>query len=231
MNIIRNEKTIKRNAQIGKITSIVSLAVLGGGMYITFKQPDKVSLALTALLVGFLLSQVGIYFTNRWGRSPRPDEQVDTALKGFNKQYSLYHYITPASHVLVGPAGVWVIITKSISGTITYDSEKGRWKKKGGGLLSIYLKIFAQESIGRPDLEISSETEALQRYLVKQLPDREIPIRATLVFTHPDVDVQVADAPNPTLHAKKLKDYLRKAAKGNPISSNDVEAVQEVLEK
>jgi len=230
MKIIRNEKLIKRNATLGKVISIVSLAILGGGMFITFRQPEQVGLSLSALMVGFILSQIGIYYTNRWGRSPRPDEQIDAALKGFGKQYNLYHYTTRTSHVLVGPAGVWVLIPKHQRGTITYN--KKRWRKRGGGILSAYMTVFAQEGLGRPELEIASEADALLRQLKKRLPEdyESPPIEAALVFTHPDVNIQANEAPNPTLYAKKLKDYLRKVSKEKPISAVDVQTIKDALD-
>ncbi|MGD2156703.1 MAG: hypothetical protein PVG14_04815 [Anaerolineales bacterium] len=197
-------------------------------MYITFARPDLFSLSIGALLVGFILSQIGIYFTNRWGRRPRPDEHLDQALKGLNKQYKLFHYETPASHLLVGPAGVWVLLPKNQRGTITY--QKKRWRQKGGGLLLSYLKIFAQEGLGRPDLEIQSETEAVNRFLEDKLADSEVPpIRAALVFTHPDVEVEADDAPVPTLHALKLKDFIRKTAKSDPLSMEKVKTINDTL--
>src|SRR4030065_43049 len=76
-------------------------------------------------------------------------------------------------------AAIWVLIPRYQRGTITY--EKGRWRQKGGNL---YLKIFAQEGLGRPDLEIGGEVEAVTRYLKKLLPEREFPqIQAALIFT------------------------------------------------
>jgi len=230
MNIKRNEKLIKRNSTLGKIISIISLAILGAGMFITFRQPDQVGLSLSALMVGFILSQMGIYYTNRWGRSPRPDEQIDAALKGFGKQFNLYHYTTRASHVLVGPAGIWVLIPKHQKGTITYT--KKRWRKRGGGFLSAYLAIFAQEGLGRPEFEISSERDALQRQLKKLLPENyELPpIEAALIFTHPDVNIQAQDAPSPTLYAKKAKDFFRKISKEKPISEMDLKTIKDALD-
>ena len=230
MNIIRNEKLIKRNATLGKIISIVSLAILGAGMFITFRKPELVGLSLSALLVGFVLSQMGIYYTNRWGRSPRPDEQIDAALKGFGKQYSLYHYTTPASHVLVGAAGVWVLVPKHQRGTITYT--KKRWRKRGGGFLSAYMAIFAQEGLGRPEFEIASDVDALRRLLKKRLPeDYECPpIEAVLLFTHPEVDIQADEAPDLALSAKKLKVFLRKVSKERPISATDVDMIKDALD-
>jgi hypothetical protein len=228
MNIIRNEKLINRNARIGKITTFVSLGVLGVGMFVTFQQPELIMVSLGALLVGFLLSQVGIYYTNRWGRKPRPDEQIDMALKGFGKQYSLYHYATPAAHFLLGPAGLWVLIPKNQAGKITY--ERNRWRKRGGGVIAAYLSIFAQEGLGRPDLEIAAEIDSAQKYLKKLLPENEIPpIQAALIFSHPNADIQVGEAPFPTLHAKQAKNFFRKAAKNKPISMSTIEAIREVL--
>jgi hypothetical protein len=105
MEIISNDNLIKRNAHIGQITSILGLLVLAGGMFISFTRQELFYLSMISLVVGFALSQVGIYFGNRWGRRP-PDGQVNTALKG---AWSLAtcHYRTPTSHPLVGPK-VWV---------------------------------------------------------------------------------------------------------------------------
>ncbi len=230
MKVVFDEKLIKRNAKIGQILTIVSLATLGAGMFITFQRPDMLGISIGALLIGFLLSQVGIHFTNRWGRSPRPDEQISLALKGLDKRYALYHYQTPASHVLVGPAGVWVLIPKHQRGTITY--RKNRWKQSGGGIIQNYLKIFAQEGIGRPDLEIESDIEGVEKYLGKRLPEgTEIPeIQAALVFSHPEADIQADDAPVPTLLAKKLKDLIRKTGKGNSTSPEIYKQIQDAID-
>jgi len=119
MKIVIDEKLVNRNAKIGQIATIVSLVVLGGGMFLTFQKPEMIGVSIAALLVGFLLSQVGVSYTNRWGRSPRPDEQLSQALKGLDKRYTLYHYSTPVSHLLVGPAGLWIFFIKHQKGLIT----------------------------------------------------------------------------------------------------------------
>ncbi len=71
MKIIKNEKLIKRNGQIGQWTSIGALVILAAGMYISFQRPDLFNYAIIALLVGFIMTQVSMYFGNRWGRSGR----------------------------------------------------------------------------------------------------------------------------------------------------------------
>src|SRR6266508_2226155 len=155
MKIIKNEKLIKRNATIGNWTSLGALVVLGVGMYISMRRTDLFLYALIALLAGFTLTQVGMYMGNRYGRSPRPDEKLDAGLKGLPGDYTMYHYTTPVSHLLVGPAGVWIVLPYHQRGQVTF--KKDRWKISGGGFLQSYMRIFGQENIGRPDLEIESE--------------------------------------------------------------------------
>ena len=220
MNIYKDEIKIKRNARIGSAITLISLAVLGIGMYITFTKPELLYLSLLALFIGFILSQVGIFYTNRWGRKPRPDEMLDNALKGLDSKYSIYHFSSPVAHLLVGPAGVWNLIPKTQRGRIVF--EKKRWRQKGGGILQGYLRLFAQEGIGRPDLEIESDAERLRKFFEKHFPNLELPnIETALVFFHPEVEIEADNAPVPSLFGKKLKDYIRKVAKSTPIRRSD----------
>jgi hypothetical protein len=224
MEIHTNERLIKRNARIGQITSITGLAILAGGMIISFTRPEMFSISLVALLIGFGLSQIGIYFGNRWGRRPRPDEVLDTSLKGLDGRYSIYHYTTPTSHLLVGPAGVWVLMPRHQAGTITYDENKNRWRQQGGNL---YLKIFAQENLGRPDLEVGSEIHAIASFLEERLGEEKVPeVSAALVMTNEKCVVDADNAPAPTLEEKKLKDFIKKTAKSKPISLDLVKEIQ-----
>jgi hypothetical protein len=229
MRSVTNHKLIKRNARIGQYTSLGALAVLGIGLLITFKMPDKFIYSMAALLLGFFLSQVGIYFGNRWGRSPRPDETIDRNLKGLGREYTIYHYVTPVSHLLVGPAGLWVLLPYHQGGTITY--EKKRWHLRGGGFIQSYLRIFGQENIGRPDLEAGTEVEALKRHLQRILPEGSaVPeVNAALLFTNPKVNMIAEDTPLPALNPKDLKDFMRAKSKQSPVGTLVLETVKNAL--
>lgn len=221
MKIIKNEKLINRNAKIGRYTSFVGLAVLGVGMWITFAKPELVQWSWASLFFGFILSQVGIYFGNRWGRRPRPDEHLDAALKGMDDRWTLIHYQAPAEHLLFGPGGMWMLKTYHQAGKLIYDQNKKRWKMTGGGFGQAYLRIFAQENIGRPDLEIESETRALLSYLKKKAPELEPPeVKVALVMTNDktDIDEEILDAPAIPVAAKKLKETIRKLSKEGGIA-------------
>ena len=228
MKIIKNEKLIKRNSKIGQYTSLGALGVLGVGMYISFTRPELFVWAVGALLLGFTLTQVGMYFGNRWGRSPRPDEKLDSGLKGLHKEFNIYHWTTPVAHLLVGPAGIWVLLPYHQRGQVTY--RKDRWKMVGGGFMQNYMRLFGQEGIGRPDLEAESEIKSIYKVLANEMEEGEIPeIKAVLVFTTEGVDIDAEDAPLPALPIKKLKDFIRQKTKENPITVEELEKVKAVL--
>ncbi|HET6595710.1 MAG TPA: hypothetical protein VFG81_08810 [Anaerolineales bacterium] len=229
MKIIKNETLIKRNAKIGQWTSLAALAVLGGGMYLSFTRPELFVYSLVALLLGFTLTQVGMYMGNKFGRSPRPDEKLDAGLKGLPNEFVMYHYTTPASHLLVGPAGVWVVMPYHQRGEAEY--RKNRWRMRGGGFLQSYMRIFGQESLGRPDLEIENEIQSIKKHLLKQMDDSEIPeINALMVFTNDDVVIEAEGSPFPAMKLKQLKDFLRQKAKEKKLPAETLNRLKTVLE-
>jgi hypothetical protein len=228
MKIIKNETLIKRNSKIGQWTSLAALIVLGGGMYLSLTRTDLFGYSLAALLLGFMLTQVGMYMGNRYGRSPRPDEKLDAGLKGLPNEFAMYHYVTSASHLLVGPGGIWVLLPYHQRGQVTY--KKNRWKMSGGGFLQGYMRIFGQENIGRPDLEVEGEMNAVKKHLAKQLGEAEIPeVNALMVFTSDDVTIDAEGAPVPAMKLKEIKEFFRKKAKEKLISAAQLAAVKAAL--
>jgi hypothetical protein len=228
MNIIRNEKLIKRNARIGQWTSIGALGVLGVGMYISMQRTDLFVYSISALILGFTMTQVGMYFSNRWSRSPRPDEQLDAALKGLPGDTTIYHYTAPAPHLLVGPGGAWILLPFHQRGKVTY--YRNRWRLTGGGFMQTYMTIFGQEGIGRPDLELASEIDSVRKHLAKHLDEAEIPeIRGALVFLNDQIEIDAADAPMPALKARQLKDFIRQRAKDRAIGALTLQKIKAAL--
>ncbi len=228
MKIIKNEKLIERNGKIGNWTSLAALAVLGVGMYISIVRTDLFVYALVALLIGFTLTQIGMYMGNRYGRKPRPDEKLDAGLKGLPGEFTMYHYTTPASHLLVGPAGVWLLMPYHQRGKVAF--KKNRWQMSGGGFLQSYMRIFGQESLGRPDIEIDNEIRGLRNYLAKHMDETDIPeIRPLMVFTADDVEIEGEGATIPALKLKQLKDFIRQKAKESKFPVITITALNEVL--
>ncbi len=229
MRVITNEKFIARNARIGRWASMAALIILGAGVYLTFAHPELVVWTFVALIVGFMLSQVGIYFSSRWAKPPRIDQQITKALKGLSREYTLYHYSTPASHLLVGPAGIFVFIPRYQRGKITYS--KGKWRQHGGPFLW-YLRLFAQEGIGRPDLEIEAETKAVRKALEAIFEDTDElpPITPILVFTNPQAEVDAENAPVPTLKIEDLKKFLKPFLKSRKLTAEQLKRIRNAFE-
>jgi len=228
MKIIKNEKLIKRNSTIGNWTSLGALVVLGLGMYISLTRTDLFVYALVALLVGFTLTQIGMYMGNRYGRSPRPDEKIDAGLKGLSGDFTLYHYTTPASHLLVGPAGVWLLMPYHQRGQVTF--RKNRWQMSGGGFLQSYMRIFGQESLGRPDIEINNELNNLQKYFTRKMDDTSIPeINPLLIFTNDAVEIESEEAPVPAIKLKQAKEFIRQKAKERKLSPQAIVEINTAL--
>jgi len=230
MKIVSNPKKIERNYKIGLYTSLGSLGFLVGAVILTISgidRPDYTLYSFIAMATGLILSQVGVYFANRWGKSPRVDERISQGLKGLDDRYTLYHYTTPVPHLLTGPSGIWVLTPEYQSGTITY--EKNRYRQQGIGF---FARVVGQEGLGRPELEANSYKEDFQNYLKKSLPeDSQPPVHTIILFTNPKASVQVQDSPIPTMHVEKLKDFVRRKAKEEPANLNAVRQVQDLLPK
>ena len=213
MKIYSNDKLINRNRKIGNITSLGSIIVLGVGMFFSFKDKDGSYLAYTfgALILGFLLFQIGNFYMTKWGKSPRPDERLTAALKGLDDRYSLYHYVTPISHLLIGPAGVLCLVPYQQAGNITYNASKGKWKQSGGNML---LKVFGSEGLGHPEREVRFTVEDAGKYFKNRAIDLgTYAPEPLLVFTNDNVVLDAEGSDVPAVTGAKLKEYIRKKAK------------------
>ncbi len=230
MRIVKNEKLIKRNARIGQYTSFAALGVLAVGMYISIKRQDLFISSVVCLVLGFIMTQIGMYYANRWGRSPRPDEQLDMALKGLPGDTVLYHYSTPVPHLLAGPAGLWVLKTYHQKGKLTYS--KNKWRLSGGGFMQAYMSVFGQEGLGRPEADVAGDAKALKEYLLKHdVNETDIPeVHGALVFTSDEAEVDAAEAPLPAMKAKQLKDFMRQRTKERALGSLQLQQITEALQ-
>ncbi len=228
MIIVRDEKLIKRNGRIGQWMSLGALAVLGVGIYISIQHAELFIYSLAAMIVGFLMTQVGLSFSNRWGRSPRPDEQLDAALKGLPSDTEIYHYVAAVPHLLVGPMGLWVLLPYHQRGRVAF--EKNRWRLTGGGFLQGYMRIFGQEGIGRPELEAGYQVETVIKELGRSLGEGTTPpVNAAMVFSSPDIEIVPNDSSIPALPIKKLKDFMRQKVRETATPAATIDRVKEAL--
>jgi len=223
MKAITNEKLIARNAKIGTWSSLVGLAVLGIGLYISIQWQEYIALSFVCLLAGIVLSNVGLYNTNRWVKSPRPDEVLTKALKGFDRRYYLYNYVLPAGHTLLAPSGLFVIVARNHDGPISYAG--GRWRQKFN-----LLRAFGilGEGVGNPIRDAEKNVLKMQKFLAKQGLELEVAVQPLIVFTSEKAELHVQDPPLPVLTPKGLRDFLRKLPK-DVLSGGQIRQLSEVL--
>ena len=132
----------------------------------------------------------------------------------------------PAEHVLVGPDGVRTFVVKWQRGEIRCRND--RWSQPMG-LFRRFLRWMAQDTLGNPTREAQLEAEALRRHLARQLDGREVPIQPVIVFTHPEARLDVEGSSIPVVHARKLKEWLRKEARQSALPRDLQEALRRIL--
>jgi hypothetical protein len=216
MQIIRDDALAGRRKKIGNIASLLGIGVILAGMIFMWVAPGRgvsaqlqIYVPLLTLLVGFIVSSIGMYYVNRWGRSPRPDEILDRSLKGLGREYKLYHFALPAPHVLLAPNGPIVLIAKFEGGEFTVEDD--RWRQRFSAMR--VLGFMGREGLGNPTKDADYLVERMRRFLEEHAPELpEVPVSAVIVFTAEKVVLNVGETRIPTLRAAKLKGYLRSQA-------------------
>jgi hypothetical protein len=215
VKVIRNDRYIEKRSKIGRYTSLAGLAVLAVGMVISIAQPQFIAASFACLVLGFIMSQVGIYYGNRFVRLDRPDEVLTKALKGFDDKYLLYHYSLPVPHVLLTPEACYVFNVQQQTGRVSARGDK--WKQSMG-----WKWLFAwaaQESLGNPAKSAQLEADTLARNIEKVMPGLDVTPTPVVVFSNPAVELDVQGTAVPIVHIKQLKDWVR-GAKGSGLGTD-----------
>ncbi len=214
MRIIQNDKHIQSRRRIGRYAFFGGFGLLIVGLIISLSSQSRIELfplSLACLVIGVVLSQFGGYYVRRFDRGELPHLALSKALKGFDDRYTLVHYGTPASHVLLTPDALYAMVAKPQAGRVAY--QDGRWRNPSG--LRRLLTWMSEEGLGNPTREAGAEVARLQRFLARRLPDTPVEVQPLIVFLNANADIDAAASPVPALHVKKLKDWLRSRPKGD----------------
>ena len=231
MKLVRNEKHISRNKLIGRILTFASLGVLGLGLYFAFKKEMTLILySYICLIVGFLLTQIGLNFVNRYGRSPRYDEVFGSAFEKLRHEYTYYVYSTPVPTLLMGPCRIWMPIPVNATGEISF--QNGKWVHKTRNRIQ---KLMGQDSVGRPDKEVAEASAMLNKFLTeKGIPaDIHPELKPIMVAYLKETQLgDVSTAPYPVVELEDLKRYIRRMDREectDPISPEVAAKLQKAL--
>jgi hypothetical protein len=224
MRIVDNEPLYKRNTRLAFGANLIGMFALAGSIYVLFGNELQFGLYLLLLLVGIVFVQIGTYF-GRWNR--RPDQALNQALKSLDDSYTLYHFRTPVSHMLLGPTGIWILLPRHTRGTVTYDADRRRWRVKP----KRFSQRFGQEPVGKPIVEAPMEAEALDKFLEKRWDAKDgLRVQAALIFLDEEAEVQAGNAPLPAASLKKLKQILLKADEKSRLNRDQVKQLTAIFE-
>jgi hypothetical protein len=213
-------------ARLGQIASLLGLLALVAGLLFIFisDNPNVFLYQLVALVVGFGLSQVGLYLSHRYLRRPRLDQVLDKAAGKFaRKDGRLYHYLLPAPHVLLLPVGIVVLVAKYQSGRISVQGD--RWTQGGVGM----RRFFGREGLGNPTREAEAQAARMTAMIQEVAPTAaDVPVLPVIVFTTPNLDtLDLKESRIPATHAAKLGPVLRQQTQAlKPLPKADYDALR-----
>lgn len=222
MRIETNHRLVRRNRRLAQYLFFFSIAVLVGSfIYVNSQalggqlpEPGSAEAALSLLLpalvlpFGVISSMVSVRMTNQWIRQPRPEQALQTGLKGLSKRSVLYNYLhMPLRHLLICPQGVFAITTRFQNGS--YEADGERWTTHEG-FFSRFTSFFRRDGIGQPAAEARQHAARIQEFM-----PGGIEVRPLIVFVDPAVRLDIRDSPVPVLHADSkreanIRDYLRR---------------------
>ena len=224
MQVTTNEKLIKRRGRWGTYGALGGVVVLIIGMIASLQQ-QYVWISLIAIVLVFLLAQVGNYNLRRYGRSPRPDQVLETAFKGLDDRYHYYAWSLPVPYALLTPHGIFAFTARDQTGEISVNGA--RWNSKL--TLGRVLTIFAQEGLGNPSAEALDTAARLDAWIKKMLPDITAKVQPVIVFIDDRAKLQITEPTVPVLDAKGLKKWIRLTGRGEHLKSADYRALEDLF--
>ena len=207
MRVVVNEKLVQTKAAAAQRAVIIGIGITVLAVVISF-QPQYTLYAYLLLIPGLFLSNWAAYSGMRWLRNPRADQAMAKALKGLDHSYQLFSYVLPAEHVLLHPAGLMVLKVKLQDGKIVAKGDK--WSR--GSSLGRIFRALSSERLGNPTQQANQDVQKLLSFLEKTLPGVKVPVKATIVFVEPKVDLEASDLSIPAVVLGDLRKELRSAA-------------------
>lgn len=228
MENVTNTRLVENRGTWGKRLTWGGMLVLFGSLFLSFRE-DTMALSPVLMLAGFLITNVGMNYFNRYVRPPLPQDLLDRATKGLDNRYRLYNYMGPVEHVLLTPSGVLAITVRRMGGYITCKGDK--WYTKTSFLSRI--RIFAEDQLGSPSVELRRDVGEVQKLLEARLPavegEKPVPVGGLVFFGHSATELNLENPTVPVVTIKQIKDYLRKQAAGSHLSPATYEAVATAL--
>ena len=166
-----NSRVPRRYARLSRGLTYGGLAIMVLGVIGSFQGTYPQNLIFAAFFLGLIVFQLGVPLRNRWDRTPRADQMLDSALKGLDDRYTVFHYCLGARHALFGPKGSFAITPRGEEGLIEYQDEA--WYQTLPRRSA--LRRGGVRELKGMDRDAESNASKLQRALVKRLDAEAAP--------------------------------------------------------
>ena len=226
MRVIVNEPLVEKRSTWGRRLMSLGVAILLFAVFLSFNR-QTVWGAYAVMLVGLIVLNVGTAVGGKWMRQPRGDQILDKALKGLDHGSRLYNYLLPVDHVLLSPAGLFVLTLKTQDGQIIGQGEK--WQRRLNLLGSI--SALFETKLGNPSRQARKEVAKVQSWLHARLPDAEVPVHPVIVFVNPKAQLRLEELTVPALRLADLKAYLRANIGKTMVQRNTLETLAALCEE
>ena len=227
MRIIRHNGYIDSRKRRARWIAFLGFLMLTSTLWIALN-PAMLIPAYIAMFIGFIIFNLGMQQVGKWSRNPRNDQFLDALLREkVSDKYVLMHYAPigsrKAEHLLFHPGGLLTITMRDLDGTIV---ERGaRWTRKGMGLRRIFS--FSGPQLGNPSMETEAAIKEVEAYLGER--QLEFDVNGTIVFFHPEVELDIEDPTFPVLHDDELPAFVRDLEPDPSISRTESEAFLDPL--
>lgn len=226
MRIVRHKDYIKQRKRQARIFAFLGFIILTSSLLIAW-YPDFLIMAYIAMLAGFILFNMGMQQLGKWSRNPRNDQLIDHQLKSLGDRYVTVHYADfgkqRVEHVVVHPGGLLVVTAREIDGTI--EKRGARWRRKGGAFRRLFG--FSGPQLGNPSFETDASVERVRAFLEQE--QLELDVEGTIVFVHPNTELDVEDPDYPVLHGDELSGFVQGLPADATFSNQERDRVIELL--
>ena len=205
-----DRQKVRTRVTLATMLSVGGLLLLLASVLLPLFIPATANLSLMLLAVGGIIAMVGIYYSNRWVRKPRPEDSLGDALKALDDRYRLYHYSKlPCDHLLLTPTGVVAMEVVNLAGSFSY--RNGRWKE--AMTIGRAMRYIVEPRVVDPVIVAQALKDELTRCFTEQLGIRaDVPLKILTVLTHPAVDLEVDGGTFPACKVAKLRKQVTLSA-------------------
>jgi len=226
MRIIRHNAYISQRKTRAKLLALVGFLLLIGTLFLALL-PNFLAPSYVAMLIGFVVFNIGMQQVGKWTRNPRNDQILDHNLKSLPDRYTMVHYPPigkrRVEHLLIHPGGALVVSAKEIDGKI--EGTGSKWRRSNAGLRKFLT--FSGPQLGNPSIETDQAVGEVETFLTGH--QLEIDVEGSIAFVNPSTELEIEEPDFPVLHGDELPQFVLSLAPDPTFTTKERERLLELL--